>query len=179
MPRSSQIDTLPWYQYGWVWIIFCIPATAIVMGVAMIYLAISTNNSLVVDDYYKDGKAINVRIERDRMAAKLGLQVTLWQQAEGAVAQIQSAATDFQPPEFLTLRWVHVTQAARDGATEMHHLGGGRYLAEDVQLPESDRWRVHVQPAQDDASWRLVSNLTILQPTVSVKIGYRQDIQTL
>ncbi len=54
----------------------------------MLYLAITTNNSLVVDDYYRQGKGINQRIERDRKAALLGLHATLQSAPAGLALEL-------------------------------------------------------------------------------------------
>jgi hypothetical protein len=74
-------DTRPWYAEPWVWLIIAIPLTAVIVGMITIYLAVSTSDGLVVDDYYKRGKAINVDLARDRAAARYELR-----------AQIDSAA---------------------------------------------------------------------------------------
>ena len=50
----------PWYREPWVWLMIALPASAVVGGIITIYLAVSTSDGLVVDDYYKRGKAINL-----------------------------------------------------------------------------------------------------------------------
>jgi hypothetical protein len=42
------------------------PATALFGGIATFWLAATTNNALVVDDYYREGKAINQQLARDQ-----------------------------------------------------------------------------------------------------------------
>jgi hypothetical protein len=163
----------PWYRYGWPWFLISIPFVSMLLGGMMLYLGLSTNNSLVVDDYYKEGKAINLRIERDRIATLLGLGATLTPSLEGMVLQVSrsapalpaslqadaaAAAADFQWPDTLQIRWVHVTQAERDGEALLRGLGGNRYLAPGVALPDSGKFRIHVQPL-DDVTWRLISPL--------------------
>jgi len=188
---NNDADVKPWYKQIWPWFIISIPATSIVLGVNMFYLALTTNNSLVVDDYYKQGKAINSRIERDKNASRLGLSALVSSSDEGVLLQLEreptvdSEVVDNQVvsnqvvnnqivdsnainwPDTLSLRWIHVTQAHKDGATFLQHLGQGRYLAPSVHLPDNGRWRIHVQPAESPqasiqktqfvADWRLVS----------------------
>ena len=64
---------LPWYKYKLVWMIIAIPAASVIAGINMIYLAVNTDDGLVVDDYYKEGMAINQSLQRDKTAAELGL----------------------------------------------------------------------------------------------------------
>jgi hypothetical protein len=177
-------DGKPWYRYGWPWFLISIPFVSMALGGMMLYLGLSANNSLVVDDYYTEGKAINLRIERDRTAALLGLTATLTPTAEALVLEVSqsapvlpvslrddaaAASSSFKWPEALQVRWVHVTQAERDGEAILQSVGGARYVAADVRLPGSGKYRVHVQPV-DDAPWRLVSPLVSFEDADSLKI---------
>ncbi|NND90235.1 MAG: FixH family protein [Granulosicoccus sp.] len=177
----------PWYRYGWPWFLISIPFVSMALGGMMLYLGLTANNSLVVDDYYKEGKAINQRIDRDRTAALLGLHATLRPSQEGLILEVAqrapelpaslqddlaAATADFRWPETLQIRWVHVTQAERDGETLLQSLGGERYLAPGVQLPGSGRFRIHIQP-RDDAPWRLFSKMVTLQQSGSLSLSAR------
>ena len=51
----------PWYKEFWPWFLIAVPIITLIMGGVLLKLAISTEDSLVVDDYYKEGKAINAR----------------------------------------------------------------------------------------------------------------------
>ena len=170
---NSSEQTLPWYRYGWPWFLISIPFVSITLGGVMLYLALQTNNSMVVDDYYKQGKAINVRIERDRVASLLGIVASVQPSSEGLVVQMRlippeipeslkpvasAAANQFHWPETLELRWIHITQAERDGKANLIAIGGNRYIAQDASLPAQGKYRVHIQ-APNDASWRLISDL--------------------
>lgn len=174
----------PWYCYGWPWFLISIPLVSMGLGAMMLYLALSTNNSLVVDDYYQEGKGINLRIERDRMAALLGLKGVVTQTQEGLLldvsrqapalpAQLQADADTmslgFQWPTMLQMKWVHVTQAERDGEAQLQSIGGDRYLATGASMPESGKFRVHIQPL-GDAPWRLVSPLSELAEASSLSV---------
>lgn len=182
-------QTLPWYRYGWPWFLISIPLVSIGLGSAMLYLALHANNSLVVDDYYKEGKAYNLVIERDRLASLLGLKADVMQSSEGVIVELdqntpghlpatlkvdaQTARTVFTLPDELTLRWVHVTQAKLDGKTTLTSIGGARYIAPAVELPEIGKFRLHLEPvlsaqlsndltSTSDSNWRLISSLTNL-----------------
>ena len=45
------------------------PAVAVVCGAVMLWLAITSYDGLVSDDYYKEGLAINQVLRRDKRAA--------------------------------------------------------------------------------------------------------------
>ena len=78
-PASTrrQADSAPWYRQRWPWLLAIAPAAALVGGLITLWLAITTSDSLVVDDYYREGRAINQQLARDRTATDLGLQAEL------------------------------------------------------------------------------------------------------
>lgn len=178
---SEQI--LPWYHYGWPWFLISIPFVSVCLGSVMLYLAFNANNSLVVDDYYKEGKAYNLRIERDRLASLLGLRAVVTQSSEGLILELvqdtpialpeslesaaRSARQNYTMPASLRLRWIHVTQEARDGHTELMFIGANRYIAQGVSLPVQGKFRLHIEPAstvggqtvQTEGDWRVTSAL--------------------
>jgi len=69
-PTTNQ----PWYRQPLVWMLIVIPLSAVLGGISMIYLAVTTDDGLVNDDYYRLGKEINLSLERDLEAKRLGLQ---------------------------------------------------------------------------------------------------------
>jgi hypothetical protein len=74
--NTSQLKR-PWYREPWVWLMIALPASAVVAGMITIYLAVVTSDGLVVDDYYKRGKAINRVLARDMAAARYQLKATI------------------------------------------------------------------------------------------------------
>ena len=79
-----------WYREPWVWLLIGLPATAVIGGFITLYLAIISNDGLVVDDYYKQGLEINRILARDKAAAthQLMATVTLDQQQEAVVVNL-------------------------------------------------------------------------------------------
>lgn len=188
----------PWYRYGWPWFIISFPFISICLGGVMLYLAFNANNSLVVDDYYKEGKAYNLIIERDRLASLLGIHAEVAQTSEGVIVELAQKPHDIVPavllpdahaanaafvlPDALTLRWVHVTQAELDGLITLASIGGARYIAQGATLPDIGKFRLHLEPVLSEqpsdalagtagSNWRLISGLTGLsaQQTNNIK----------
>lgn len=146
----------PWYRQMWPWILIALPMSAVIASFITMYLAIVTKDSMVVDDYYKEGKAINQRIQRDVQAAHAGVTATLSTAGSSAVElNLQAVdASDFSMPATLTVRWVHVTDSSRDETVRFDRVRDGVYRGL-AAWPTEGRWRVHVEdPA---GAWRLVS----------------------
>ena len=151
-----------WKQEPLVWLLIAIPSTAIVMGVVMITLAIQSWSGLVVDDYYRKGKQINLVLARDQFAHELGLVAGLSLDNAGRVQIRFDPEVIVIPGERIELRLVHTTRPGldQDLVFENHQL---HQFEAGLQLPGPGRWNVFLQTAD----WRLTGSLQ-----------YPQDRQT-
>ncbi|TFV96572.1 cytochrome oxidase assembly protein, partial [Oxalobacteraceae bacterium OM1] len=76
----------PWYKHRWPWLLMSGPAVVVLAASYTAYLAVVKQDALVVDDYYKQGKAINQDLRRDRAASRLLLNSSLrYDPAAGAI----------------------------------------------------------------------------------------------
>lgn len=153
----------PWYRQAWPWLLMLMPTIAIVGGLYTAFLAYTTNNSLVVDDYYKEGKAINLDIARDRKAVEMGLQAVLTVEGEGLALRL--TGKDGVPmPAAVSLKILHATQSERDIAGQLIRGPDGVYRLPGVTLPAGGHWRLQL----DDTSrvWRLVTTSAQLREPI-------------
>ncbi|NNJ73016.1 MAG: nitrogen fixation protein FixH, partial [Enterobacterales bacterium] len=74
---NDDLDVEPWYKQFWPWFIMALPASAVIAGITTVVIAYKNADSLVVDDYYKEGKAINFRIARIKEAENRGYTASL------------------------------------------------------------------------------------------------------
>ncbi len=150
-PDSSDA-VKPWYAQLWPWLLMVGPVAVILAGIPTAYLAYSQQDALVVDDYYKQGKAINQDLRRERAAAALGLRVQLrYDAARGILSgrllgKVQPAGMPIK------LRLIHSTQPEKDIKLDAQTDASGDFA---VALPMLDkaRWQVLVENA--GADWRL------------------------
>ena len=70
-------DTQPWYRQFWPWFLISLPATVVVAGLSTVYIASKGADDLVVDNYYKNGLAINRQLEKKQRAEELGISAQL------------------------------------------------------------------------------------------------------
>jgi len=146
-----------WYAEPWVWLLIALPLTAVIGGMITLYLAVSTSDGLVVDDYYERGKAINIDLARDDAAAryKLTASLVLYQ---GSAVQLQLSAINGTWPKTITLSLLHPTRAGHDQVVQLQHNGAGIYNGK-IDTLGSAHW--YVQLEADD--WRLSGTLPIPQ----------------
>ena len=66
-----------WYKEPWAWFVFFLPFSAVVAGITTYIIANHEPDSLVIGDYYKKGKAINMEVSKVKLAQKLGMRFAL------------------------------------------------------------------------------------------------------
>jgi hypothetical protein len=141
---------LPWYRQFWPWVLIGLPATAVIASLTTVYIAVKGRDSLVVDDYYKAGLAINQELGRDRLAGSLGVNARL--QVEDGLLTVDLTALQSLDESALVLRLRHPTLAARDLELTLSRIDTDRYS---VRLPELAQAYWHVELAPDHRAWRL------------------------
>jgi hypothetical protein len=150
-------ESRPWYRLPIVWMMIGLPALAVIAGFITLYLAVSTRDGLVVDDYYAQGKAINRELARDREAVRLGLAGTLAiTPVRGSVEVDLTASSGLDAPATLQIAFLHAT---RDGNDRVMTAARGATLRYAASLPDfvPGRYRVQVETP----GWRLVGSLNV------------------
>lgn len=161
-PQLTPVSTKPWYRHGWVWFLISIPGSAIIAGTITLWIAITTADSLVADDYYKEGRAINQRLEKDLAAADRG--ITLAATIHGLQSGSQRIEVRFNAkpgviaPEFIRLRLSHPTLNQMDILATLVKSGDQRYSS-DVPGIAPGRW--YAQMEDDQSIWRVKATWTV------------------
>lgn len=142
----------PWYRHRWPWLLMLGPAAVVAAGMVTIVIAFTRQDALVVDDYYKQGKAINQDLRRDRAAQTLGMAGELrYEPATGQLrGGVRQGGRAYSAPLLILL--VHPTQPARDIRIPVLPDAEGNFA---VPLPMlgAARWQVRLESA--DHAWRL------------------------
>lgn len=143
-------DSPPWYRQGWPWFLIALPAIAVIAGAVTLWLAMSTSDGLVVDDYYKQGLAIQQTMARSQRAAELGLEARLKMGAEAFEVQVTGRSPQ-AVPERIRVTFSHPTRAGLDQTIV---LAGpqGRFSGAHKDLA-SGRWDVQIE--DESRTWRL------------------------
>lgn len=142
---------LPWYKQRWPWLLMAGPAAVIVAGVVTVWLAVVSNDGLVVDDYYKQGLAVNQRLQRDQQASVLGLTADLMRSGQRIRLLMTSNDAGALPAE-LSVKLSHPTRSGQDQTVHLRPEAAGFYAGK-LEADISGRWIVTIEdPA---ARWRL------------------------
>ncbi len=148
--KPTQEDTKPWYKQFWPWMLIALPASAVVAGIITIVIATQNSHSMVKEDYYKEGLAINKSIDRQQHAQELNLAFEL------NVAPDSVTLTSKQelkhPVLYLFLQ--HPMTDKLDTTLVLNRVPGSQdYQAKEVSLL-SVNYRIRVYPP--DQKWELL-----------------------
>lgn len=144
---------LPWYRHRWPWLLMAGPFAVLVAGFITMWISFSGADALVVDDYYKQGKAINQDLRRDQAAAALGLSASVGYDAAGGVLSGQLAGAP--NVRVVKLLLVHPTVPAKDLRFSVQLSRSGMFSV-DLPLLERAHWQVQMEDTGRD--WRLHGN---------------------
>jgi hypothetical protein len=144
---------LPWYREPWPWLLMAGPALAVMASAVTLWLALKSDDGLVVDDYYKQGLGINQILSRDQAALDGGYRATLaWRADSGRMRVVLAGAV---LPPALQIHISHPTRPGLDQLVRLPRVGAGVYEAAAV-APSAGRWLVTLE--DEDRSWRLTGD---------------------
>ena len=150
----------PWYRHGMVWLVVGIPLSSVIAGIYFIIIASSGANDVVVDNYYKDGLAINQSFAQDNKAKTLHISAYL---SMNDKQQLVAIVANTQVP-FIEVRLSHHKDKDFDiqGAMVLSEKksDGGVYRLQ-LQQPLQGLWFVQLTAHQTlrDTPWRLQAKL--------------------
>jgi hypothetical protein len=156
----------PWYRQRWPWLLMAGPGIVVVASFYSGWLALSTDDGVVTDDYYKRGLSINRKLERvDRaMALHLGAAVDMSPDGGVRVVLVSPSPDPDAVPAAMRLKFTHPTRAGFDRSAELVRGPDGAYTGRIGSIApgrwlvslETDAWRMPaVELAGDMTSFRL------------------------
>lgn len=113
MNPLNQESQRPWYKEPMVWLMLGLPMVSIVMVLTFVTIAVKHGDSVVRDNYYKDGLAINQELALDDKAAELAAVMTLDFDRESGLVK-GSLISKLEKPSFLQLALIHPTLKEQD-----------------------------------------------------------------
>jgi len=139
----------PWYKQFWPWVLIFLPVCAVVASVSTLFIAIDNKPDMVVEDYYKKGKAINVDLTRLDNAFRQALKFKLTVKDDNLVLE----QTMGEPQQSaLRLRFIHRTQKVKDFDMLLTADASGAYKA-DFTNKIDGKWTIQLESF--DGHWRI------------------------
>lgn len=156
MKRQSVEDNKPWYRQFWPWFLIALPGSVVIAGLTTVYIAFKGADDLVNDNYYRDGLAINQRLEQDQLALQMGLAADIRLDNESGELFLTVSGADKNVElsnKQLFLQLLHPTDEKRDKNLVMTLMGPNRYRV-DLETKLNNRYYLRLLP-EPDREWRL------------------------
>jgi hypothetical protein len=147
-----------WYKQFWPWFLIIVPLTSMVLSFTMMNLAFTGEDSMVIDDYYKEGRAINLKIQKLQQAKVLNISTKA--QVFSDYVEIIFISGEPENGEALILDFFHSTQKFKDFSVTLFRDASGMYrapLTEDV----SGKWQLSLHPFNED--WKIQKVVSLPQ----------------
>lgn len=153
-------DIPPWYKQFWPWFLISILVFAVVIGLGLLFISIAYQDSMVRDNYYKEGRAINMHLGRDQMARDLDLAATF--AIDDQTGEISLTLTGELPthPPALQFDLISPSHADRDRVVMLKRVAESEYAG---QMPERIEGRHYIDISDPtrpgEAGWRLTDEV--------------------
>ena len=165
-------DIIPWFKQPLVWMLIAIPLSAVVMGVIMFYLAVTTDDGLVAEDYYKKGLTINRQLKKEEVAKQLELSAIVDVDANsGFIRVIFNNGQMGEYPSQIQFALKHATKEQLDQSIVLQKGIENNYVGSIANGVQQGVWYIELTNALDQQAvqWRLQKRAK-LQKLTSVKI---------
>ncbi|TLU66333.1 FixH family protein [Thalassotalea litorea] len=149
--------TTRWYKEPWAYFVFFLPLSAVIAGITTFIIANTNADTVVVDDYYKKGKSINLEISKIKEAEKLGVTFDMKVSDTEIILKPTGNESSFA---LLNVSFYHPTLAARDFNLVLTADGNGWYRQTFEQSIDG-KWRIQVLPF--DKRWKLQTTVALPQ----------------
>ncbi|MBL4908635.1 MAG: FixH family protein [Alteromonadaceae bacterium] len=148
-----------WYKEPWAWLVFVLPAIAVIASITTYFIANYEPDDLVIGDYYKRGKAINLEISKIKLAQKLGMKFALKLTGNELVIKPTGIETKFP---LLNVNFYHPTLAKKDFYLALTADANGNFRHHfDTKI--SGKWRITLSSFKNN--WRIENVIYLPQST--------------
>lgn len=147
----------PWYREGWLWFVLTPPMCSIVVGLGLVFAAVTYGDSEVVDDRIDVGRATHKLHERERIAEEVGAAAELRVSESGV--EVVWDGDEAARPETLRLLLTHPTRADADRVVYLKASDDGFRPVDGDTEAGTPLGRRYVQIEPEDGRWRLVGEL--------------------
>lgn len=146
-----------WYKEPWAWLVFFLPFTAVVAGIATLIIANQDPDDLVVGEYYKKGKAINMELSKIKHAQKLGMKFALKLEDNELIVKPTGIEKIFP---LINVNFYHPTQQEKDFYLALTPDGNGHFRHQ-FEHDVTGKWKVTLLPFENH--WKIDATITLPQ----------------
>ena len=168
--QSKSSLAKPWYKEFWAWFILTPLIVVVIVSSIFVTLAVRYGDDRVLDNYYKEGRMINMRLDEDLLAQELQLSAHLFFDQELSELVVRLYPETMDMPESLSIYLGHPVEADFDQNLRLRRVAVNQFHTELPPKIFKDRWYLRIKPLEvesevsDKQSWRLRSEINFTNP---------------
>lgn len=151
-PIQSNSDQAPWFRQPIFWLLMSGPIIVVVAAFVSFGLAKTHAQEMVTDDYYKDGKHINLQLDRDYHAIERNIQAQMMFNPEQTAVKV-FVSGKINAEDGLVLRLMHPALQAQDRIIPLKATSANEFVAQFDKIPHAVHWYVRLEDGKN--VWRL------------------------
>lgn len=145
-------DNAPFYRQSVFWMLMAGPILVVLAALISFGWTSTHAQELVTDDYYKDGKHINLQLDRDQRAIERNISAQIMFNPERSAVKIFING-QFEPKDGINLLLMHPSRQAEDRKMTLQAISANEYSATFAPLPPTVHWYVRLEDGQN--VWRV------------------------
>ena len=163
---TEQQQSKVWYKEPWPWFLMAGPAIVVVAAIVTFMIAQENNSDLVSDDYYKDGKHIDMDIKRDQEAVSRDIHAQILISPDNQAAKVFISG-HFDSKAEIKLTFLHPAKKAYDQSVVLQPSGDAlsgnkaEYQATFKPLYNAKHWYVRLEDGNH--VWRVEDKWIVSQ----------------
>lgn len=147
----------PGYKQAWPWFVISIPLLTVVAGIITFMIAANKPHSMVQDDYFKKGLAINQSLAKQEKAKELGLNGVLQMESDAGLLTVKFEGETVAAKQ-IKLIFSHPTKENFDKIVTLDKLANNEYIG---QLPQLAKAYWYVRILDTEESWLIKTRWSI------------------
>lgn len=163
---ATRAESRPWYREPWPWLLMIGPFVVVVAGIYTAWLAMSTSDGLVTENYYQEGLRAGETVARSARAMQLGIEARMRWVGQTVTVTLSAKDPSYEAPANIDLAISHPTRAGLDRKARL--MWEGNVYRGRIELPASGHWLVLIE--DENKSWRLMGSV-LLPAAGEVTIG--------
>lgn len=159
----------PWYKQFWPWFLIALPLSVIIASFITVFLFSSHQVSLVTEDYYKKGKAINLDLSRLTKADELNISAVMKVKDNQIRISLDKGRLEYFPA--LHVIFQHRTLANQDISQMVNPNAAGQYRIT-LDKPLLGPWYIEINAF--DKLWALNNRIHFPQSGAFLLYGKKK-----
>ena len=170
--------TRPWFKERWFWALMSGPIIVVIAGFVTFGIIVNGADDMVNDDYYKQGKDINLQLNRDLEAQTLGVKAqVMFSDDMSNVRVIDQSEKPLTGT--LELLLLHPTRQNGDQQIVLQKMGDNMYQGK-VKPDHIGHWYVRLQDKEGkwrvQNEWRPVDGAMVMLDTSQSPVSSSQTV---